>query len=333
MKRGWILAALATIAAACSSTSTPVAEAPAPSLVASAESTALSTPTGDIQGTIQLPAATPPLPVVLIISGSGPTDRNGNSPALAGSNNSLKLLAEALAERGIASVRYDKRGIAASRAAGGTEDSLRFTTYIDDAAEWIKKLRADSRFSTVTVVGHSEGSLIGMVAAKNAGADAFVSLEGAGRKAADILIDQLNGQLPPEMMARVTRVLSDLSAGKAPDSVPRELYALFRPSVQGYMMSWFQYDPAVEIGKLTIPTLIVQGSTDFQTSMKDAEALAAGDTAAKLVVIEGMNHILKEATGGRMEQLKVYSDPALPVFPRLIDELATFVKGVTRAPS
>jgi hypothetical protein len=321
------------ITVGCSSTPGPVGEAPVPSLVAAAESTALSTPTGDIQGTMQLPAATPPVPVVLIISGSGPTDRNGNSPALAGSNNSLKMLAEGLAERGIASLRYDKRGIAASRAAAGNEADLRFTNYIDDAAEWIKTLRSDSRFSTVTVVGHSEGSLMGMVAAKNAGADAFVSLEGAGRKPAEILIEQLNGQLPPDMMTRVTQILSDLSAGKTPDSVPRELYALFRPSVQPYMMSWFQYDPAVEIAKLAIPTLIVQGSTDIQTSMKDADALAAADPAARQLIIEGMNHILKEASGGRAEQLKAYSDPALPVVPRLIDEIATFVKSVKRASS
>ncbi|HEY8164743.1 MAG TPA: alpha/beta hydrolase [Gemmatimonadaceae bacterium] len=330
MTRRSVFALGALIASGCSSAPPPVTESPHPSLAASAESTALSTPTGEIQGTIQLPAATPPVPVVLIISGSGPTDRNGNSPAIPGSNNSLKLLAEGLAEHGIASVRYDKRGIAASRPAALNEADLRFTNYIDDAAEWIKKLRGDEHFSTITVIGHSEGSLIGMVAAKNAGADAFISLEGAGRKAADILIDQLNGQLPPEMMTRVTHVLSDLSQGKTPDSVPRELYALFRPSVQPYMISWFQYDPAVEIGKLTVPVLIVQGSTDIQTSMKDANALLAGDSAAVLLVVEGMNHILKEASGGRTEQIKVYSDPSLPVVPRLIEEIATFIKNVKR---
>jgi pimeloyl-ACP methyl ester carboxylesterase len=333
MKGRLISGVIALIAGACATGPAPVTESPLPSLVASAESTALVTPTGEIQGTIQLPAGTAPVPVVLIISGSGPTDRNGNSPALPGSNNSLKMLAEALAERGIASVRYDKRGIAASRPAALNEADLRFTNYIDDASEWIKKLRADPRFSTITVLGHSEGSLIGMIAAKDSGADAFISLEGAGRKAADILIEQLTGQIPPELMTRVTGVLSDLSAGKTPDSVPRELYALFRPSVQPYMMSWLQYDPAVEIGKLAIPTLVVQGTTDIQTTMKDAEALKAGDPAARLFVVEGMNHILKEASGGRMEQLKVYGDPALPVIPRLIDEIATFVKGVTRAPS
>jgi len=240
------------------------------------------------------------------------------------------MLAEGLADRGIASLRYDKRGIAASRPAATAEQDLRFTNYIDDAVAWIRKLREDPRFSTVTLVGHSEGSLIGMVAAKDGGADAFVSLEGAGRKAADIITEQLAGQLPPEMVSRTTRILSDLSAGKTPDSVPRELYALFRPSVQPYMISWLSYDPAVEIGKLGIPTLIIQGTTDIQTSMTDAQALAAGNPSARLFVVEGMNHILKEASGDRMAQLKIYGDPSLPVVPKLIDEIAAFVKGVKR---
>ncbi len=328
--RPWILAAIAAVTACTSTGSSGGVQPPAPALAASAESTALSTPTGEIQGTLQLPAATAPVPVVLIISGSGPTDRNGNSPALPGSNNSLKMLAEGLADRGIASLRYDKRGIAASRPAATAEQDLRFTNYIDDAVAWIRKLREDPRFSTVTLVGHSEGSLIGMVAAKDGGADAFVSLEGAGRKAADIITEQLAGQLPPEMVSRTTRILSDLSAGKTPDSVPRELYALFRPSVQPYMISWLSYDPAVEIGKLGIPTLIVQGTTDIQTSMTDAQALAAGNPSARLFVVEGMNHILKEASGDRMAQLKIYGDPSLPVVPKLIDEIAAFVKGVKR---
>src|SRR6266542_3700429 len=167
-----------------------VMNTPAPVAVAEEEVT-LKTLTGDVFGTLELPAARTPVPVALIIAGSGPTDRNGNSPALPGTNNSLKMLAEGLADRGIASLRYDKRGIAASRPAATAEQDLRFTNYIDDAVAWIRKLREDPRFSTVTLVGHSEGSLIGMVAAKDGGADAFVSLEGAGRKAADIITEQL----------------------------------------------------------------------------------------------------------------------------------------------
>jgi pimeloyl-ACP methyl ester carboxylesterase len=269
--------------------------------------------------------------VVLIIAGSGPTDRNGNSPALPGSNNSLKYLAAGLAERGIATVRYDKRGIAASKSAAGSEADLRFTNYIDDAKAWVEKLRLDPRFSTVTIAGHSEGSLIGMVAASEAMTDAFISLEGAGRKPREIIIEQLTGQLPEATVNEAKAMLIQLEEGTVPDSTVKVspiLFSLFRPSVRPYLVSWFKYDPAAEIAKLTVPTLIVQGTTDIQTSMTDANALAAAYPAGRLLVIEGMNHVLKEAPEGRANQGPAYSDPSIPVVPKLLDEMATFIKGV-----
>ncbi len=192
----------------------------------------------------------------------------------------------------------------------------------------MKQLRADPRFFTVTIAGHSEGSLIGMVAAREASANAYVSLEGAGRKAQDILLEQVRPQLPPELLAQTERILASLSTGTIPDSVPPVLNALFRPSVMPYLISWFRYDPAVEIAKLTIPVLIVHGTTDVQVTMTDAKALAAASPKARFVTIDGMNHILKEARGDLQAQLPTYSDPALPVVPKLLDEIAAFVKGI-----
>ena len=129
----------------------------------------LETPTGTLYGTLALPQSRSRVPAVLIIAGSGPTDRDGNSPVFKGPNNSLKLLAEGLAAHGIASVRYDKRGIgetgkAMQLAAEKTttvlrEEDLSFENFIDDAVRWGKQLRADRRFSSLTVIGHSEGSL------------------------------------------------------------------------------------------------------------------------------------------------------------------------------
>jgi pimeloyl-ACP methyl ester carboxylesterase/uncharacterized protein YfiM (DUF2279 family) len=294
------------------------------------EPVTLKTPTGEISGTLELPAARTPVPVALIIAGSGPTDRNGNSPAIPGANNSLRMLADGLAAHGIASVRYDKRGIAASRAAMTGEQDLRFTHFIEDAEAWVKQLRDDSRFSTVTIVGHSEGSLIGMVAAREAGADAYVSLEGTGRKAADILAEQLKPQLPPELFAQTEGILNQLSSGTIPNPPPTVLPMLFRPSVLPYLVSWFKYDPAVEIAKLAIPVLIVQGTTDIQTSMEDVKLLAAANPKARFVSIEGMNHILKEVSGDRMAQMPKYGDSTLVVAPKLIDEIASFIRSVPK---
>jgi len=156
----------------------------------------LLTPTGTIAGTLLVPPASGKIPVVLIIAGSGPTDRDGNNPLLPGKNNCYKLLADALAAGGVASLRYDKRGIGESRASGGaSEADLRFSMYVDDAVGWIVRLKADGRFSRVIVAGHSEGSLIGMVAANNGHADAYVSIAGGGHRAADLLRAKLRPQM------------------------------------------------------------------------------------------------------------------------------------------
>ncbi|MEO5904951.1 MAG: alpha/beta hydrolase, partial [Gemmatimonadaceae bacterium] len=293
----------------------------------------LVTVTGTIYGTLEMPAATRAVPVVLIIAGSGPTDRDGNSRALPGQNNSLKLLADGLAAHGIASVRYDKRGIAASASAAGKEEDLRFGMYVDDAAGWLKQLRADKRFTTVSVAGHSEGSLIGMIAARQAGADGYISLEGAGRKPAQIIVEQITNQVSPEIVATSKHIMALIEAGLPPDTttIPPMLAPLFRPSVRPYLVSWFKYDPALEIAKLKIPALVVQGTTDIQTSMADAKALANGYPSARFLQVDGMNHVLKKAPPGRADQMPVYSDPTIPVVPKLIDEMSGFVNGLKRS--
>jgi pimeloyl-ACP methyl ester carboxylesterase len=294
------------------------------------DSVSLATPAGPVSGTLQLPAHSFPVPVALIIAGSGPTDRNGNSTLLPGANNSLKLLAAGLAERGIASVRYDKRGIGASKAAMTKEEDARFEDFVSDAKGWIAHLRADPRFSTITVVGHSEGSLIGMIASREAGADAFVSLEGAGRNAKDIILAQLSAQLPPATVNQAQEIMTKIEAGQAVDSVPPFLAPLFRPSVRRYLVSWFRYTPSAEIANLAIPVLVVQGTSDIQTSPEDAKLLAAALPSARLLMIDGMNHLLKSTPPGRAEQMSSYSDPALPVVPRLLDEVGPFIKAAKK---
>lgn len=300
-----------------------------------AEPINLETPTATLYGTLARPQSQSRVPVVLIISGSGPTDRDGNSPMLPGANNSLKLLAEALAERGIASVRYDKRGIgetgkAMLLAAQNSkivprEEDLSFENYIDDAVRWGKQLRSDRRFSTLTVIGHSEGSLVGIVAAQRMGANAFVSIAGAGRPVQQVLLEQIKLQLSPELLKKTEEIIEQVTAGKTVPAVPSELQALFRPSIQPYMISWFRYDPAKEIAKLRIPVLIVQGTTDIQVTLGDSKRLTDANPAAKLLLIEGMNHLLKTVPNERAKQVASYSDPTLTISPDLIGAMGKFV--------
>lgn len=281
--------------------------------------TSLQTSTGVLYGTLAIPSKTP-APVVLIIAGSGPTDRNGNS-GLGIHPNTYALLAAALAERGVASLRYDKRGIGASAAAAASEKDLRFDMFTGDAASWLRLLGADARFSKIAVAGHSEGSLIGMVALAQAPAHAFVSLEGAGRPAAVILREQLKKNVSPDLYAESDAIITQLQQGKMVPNTPAKLAALFRESVQPYLISWFRYDPSVEIAKLRIPATIVQGTADVQVTMQDARALRRGDPSAGLIVVNGMNHVLKYApdTSSQAAILAGYENAALPVAKEAID--------------
>lgn len=317
------------ILAACGRTSTSLPPAPV-SIVEDSTVTLAVSPQVTLYGTLELPARTFPVPVALIIAGSGPTDRNGNSRLLPGANNSLRYLARGLAERGIASLRYDKRGIGASAKAMSKEEDLRFDDFVGDAKAWVAKLKSDPRFSTITVVGHSEGSLIGMLAARDANADAFVSLEGAGRNAKDVIASQLAVQLPENVVNNIREMMRKIETGEKVDSVPPMLAPLFRPSVQPYLASWFKYTPSAELAKLVIPSLVVQGTTDIQTSAEDAKVLSEGHPNARLLMIEGMNHVLKNAPAGAANQAWTYSDPALPVVPQLLDEVAAFIKSAKK---
>jgi hypothetical protein len=258
-----------------------------------------------------MPEAKTPVHVALIIAGSGPTDRDGNNPMM--KNNSLKMLAESLAKNGIASLRYDKRGIAASKTAAASEADLRFETYIKDAFDWIELLAADKRFSTVVVIGHSEGSLIGMAASQNQKVSKFVSVAGVGQAADKTIREQLAAQ-PPMVLEQSTPILDELVKGNTVENVPQMLMPLFRPSVQPYMISWFKYDPQKEIVKLKKPVLIVQGTTDIQVTVADANRLQAAKP------------VLKAAEADRMKNIQTYSQPDLPLHPELAPAIVSFIQ-------
>jgi uncharacterized protein len=285
----------------------------------------LITSTGTLYGTQLAPTSNTPQPVVLIIAGSGPVDRNGNSTTGGESSNSLKLLAEELANYGIASIRYDKRGVEESASAVTKEADLRFDIYVEDAALWIQQLQANSHFSSVAVIGHSEGSLIGMLAAKKTRANAFVSIAGPARTASAILRDQLRPKLPAALWKKSERILAALKQGKLATSVPPELNVLYRVSVQPYLISWFRYTPAQEIKRLTVPVLIVQGTTDIQVPVREAQALKMAKPDAALKIIEGMNHVLKAVPPDSKQQTASYSDPTLPIVPELVEVINQFI--------
>lgn len=286
----------------------------------------LTTPTGEIHGILLMPDNEEPCPLVIIIAGSGPTDMNGNTIGSELQNNSLKMLAEGLAAKGIASLRYDKRGIGKSQDAIMSEEELRFEHYIDDAAAWADMLSADKRFSTIAIAGHSEGSLIGMVAAqKSTAVKAYISIAGCGRPAHEVIEEQLNPQ-PEQVRNEAAAINRELLQGRIVEDVPNYLAALYRKSVQPYLISWFRYNPAKEIAKLKIPVLILQGDKDIQVGVKEAERLYLARMFSSFYIIKGMNHVLKHCEGNDMlSQLEAYQSPTMPIKQELIEHIARFL--------
>lgn len=258
----------------------------------SEEELALPTSWGQLAGTLQLPAGAGPWPGALLVAGAGPTDRDGNNPMLDGRIDNLKRLAQALAARGIASLRYDKRGVGASSYPGLSEQQLRFEHLVDDAVALAERLAGDDRISRIALVGHSEGALIAALAAEDAQAQALVSVAGAGSRASALLRGQLSAQLPQDLSGPALATLDALEAQRVVEDVPDDLFLLFRPTVQPYLMSWFRYDPPAVLAELELPVLLVHGTADVQLGVEHARSLQAGKPDARLAIVDGMDHLL-----------------------------------------
>jgi len=281
---------------------------------------------GHLAGTLLLPAGGTPVPVMLLVAGSGPTDRDGNGPGFTPA--SLRQLAESLATRGIATLRFDKRGVGGSSSATLPEAQLTFEMLADDVAGWMRFLGTDRRFSRVVAAGHSEGALLGLVALREERAAAYVSLEGPARAADEVIHDQLAKQLPAPLLAQSDSILARLKRGVTVDSTPPVLAALFRPSVQPYLISWFRHSARQEIARLTIPCLVVQGSHDLQVASAEADLLQRANPRCQVVRIDGMNHVLKEAPADMAGQMASYRGPDAPLAPGLVDAIAAFVSAL-----
>jgi pimeloyl-ACP methyl ester carboxylesterase len=275
-----------------------------------------------IFGTLTVPDVTKKCPVALIIAGTGTTDRNGNNPMM--KNNSLKMLAEALAKNGIASLRFDKRGIGESKASAVTESTLVFENYTEDVKSWINFLKQDKRFSQITIIGHSEGSLIGMIA--GAKANKFISIAGAGESADKLIKSQISSKSNKQIEEMTFPIIDSLKSGYKVKKVDPLLNSLFRPSIQPYLISWFKYDPQAEIKKLNIPVLIIQGNNDLQVTVKDAENLAQANKKAELEIIDKMNHIMKIIDGDKQANLESYNNETLPISESMTDKIISFIK-------
>lgn len=270
-------------------------------------------------------------PVVLIIPGSGPTDRDGNSPMGGVKAAPYRLLAEGLAKRGISTVRTDKRGMFGSKRAAASANRVTMADYASDTHSWVSSIRRQTGAKCVWLLGHSEGGLVALTAAqKPKDICGAIAVAAVGRKIGTVLRGQLaaNPANAPYLTAANSAIAS-LESGKRVDTttLPPPLRKLFADDVQSLLIDLFAENPARLAASLKIPLLILQGDRDIQVTVEDAKELAAAQPRAKLVLLPGVNHVLKVPQGAdRAANLRAYADPSLPIAPSAVHAIAGFVK-------
>lgn len=282
----------------------------------------------DLFGTLTIPEKEDVKTICIIVPGSGPTDRDGNNQ-FGLKTNTYKLLAEALAENGIASFRYDKRGAGKSVVEGvdaiNIEKNMLFETNIKDLKSIINNLKGMNKFEKIFLIGHSEGSLVSILCAKEEKIDGIISIAGVGKNAGDLFIDQLEQQLAKPIVKEARKIIKSLKKGKQVENIPNMLQSIFRDSVQDYLISWFKYEPRKELSSLNIPILVLHGAVDHQVAIENAKLLASAKKGTKLAIIDGMTHMIKEVKN-EGDEFKTYSDDSYPIPKALIDEIVAFVK-------
>lgn len=277
----------------------------------------------NVEGTLLLPNTQEEksIPLVILIAGSGPTDRDGNQSFM--KNDALKKFAEALSQKGIATFRYDKRIVKQIRNQN-IDKNISFDDFVIDARSVIGFFK--SKFETIIVAGHSQGSLVGLLAL-DAGASGFISLAGAGKPIDEILEEQI-AKTAAVFSKSTERVLNVLRSGETTSEYPPELASIFNLELQAFLISWMQYNPAKIIANTPLPILIINGDKDLQVDVKEAQLLNSAAQNSKLIIIEHMNHVLVKIDGDDLENAKSYNNPNLKINEELINAIQEFTLAI-----
>ncbi|WP_179005647.1 alpha/beta hydrolase family protein [Winogradskyella forsetii] len=275
-----------------------------------------------IDGTLLSPNGNDKPNLAIIIAGSGPTNRNGNQNFL--KNNSLKKLAEGLTDNGIATFRYDKR-IVKQILKNNVDKNMMFDDFVSDASDVLDYFKEKDSYNKIYVIGHSQGSLVGMLSAKDK-ADGFISLAGAGNNIGDVIIEQVT-KMAPKLGTEAQRIVGLLKKGENTTDYPDALGSMFGPNIQDFMINWMTHTPTEIIQDLEMPILIINGTKDLQVSVKEAELLKEANDQAKLIIIDNMNHVLFEIEGDDLENSKSYNESFRKVSPILIESITDFIKS------
>lgn len=273
-----------------------------------------------IDGTLLTPTHSKGNTLAILIAGSGPTDRNGNQNFLR--NNSLKKLAETLSRNGVATFRYDKRVVKQIKQ-GTVDKNISFDDFINDAIAVIDFFKNTASFEKIYVIGHSQGSLVGMIAAQGR-ASGFISIAGAGQPIDEVITYQVE-KTANIYLEDTKRIFKILKSGKTTTQFPVALTSIFNLETQPFMMSWMKYNPKEEIKKLDIPVLILNGTKDLQVSVEEATTLKNAYPEASFGIIKNMNHLMFIIEGDDLENSKSYNESHRNISKKLIEDILSFI--------
>lgn len=289
-----------------------------------AETVDIPGPLGPLQG--EVIAVQGARHAVVIIPGSGPTNRDGNTPSSGMRSDLYRLLAEGLAVAGVASIRIDKRGMFGSVEAIADANDVTVRAYAEDTAAWVA--RAADLAPCVWLAGHSEGGLVSLVAAQDP-PDALcglILLATPGRPVGRLMVEQVarNPGAAP-FVEELTSIVADIEAGapRPVEQISPALQPLFAEGVRDYMLDLFSWDPAALGAGWDGPALIVQGGADIQVGAEDARLLAQAMPQAERLDLPEATHMLKPDQPG--DPLATYREPDIALDPGLVPGIVGFL--------
>ncbi|AXT60674.1 alpha/beta hydrolase [Aquimarina sp. AD10] len=261
------------------------------------------------------------VPLIILIMDAGAINRDGNDRM--SKNDTFKKLSYDLAKQGIATYRYDKR-LFKMEGLGIREDEISFDHYITDVKSIIAYFKRNKTYTKIIVAGHGQGSLIGMLAAKDSTVNGFISIAGNAQSIDEVIIEQISKQAPGLDKSAIVAFRELRDNGRATNYEPA-LASIFRSELQPFMRSWVKYTPTDEISQLETPVLIIHGEKDIQVALSQAEKLKESAPQSEYVIVPNMNHILKEIKGDRLENHKSYNESWRKIMPEVITSIVNFV--------
>ena len=283
-------------------------------------------------GTLELPPGAGRFPAVLLLPGSGPTDRDGNQPGL--QIDILREIADKLKSDGIASLRFDKRAVRSyagqwPHSTGELDDFFSWEALVGDATAAYDALKAQPEVDPkrLAILGHSEGGLLALEVAKSRQPKALVLVSTAGRDLGTVIEEQISQgysaqfSTPADLkenIAETDRIVNVIrKTGKVPADVPFGLASVFPGYLNRYLHSTFTLNPVDDAKLYTGPTLVVQGQKDIQVSAeRDAPRLKAALKNGELYLVPNGTHCMKTYVGS--------TDPGFsgPVIPAVLSKVS-----------